>query len=305
MESLDTNPLPPSNVDAEQAVLGAILMDNDVLYSMPPALTADSFYEPLHQRLFAAIRDTVDRGGRAEPIGLKARFDADPSLADIGGGRYTGKLILHAATPSDAAALAESICDLATRRRIIEACQKAIGQAHDLSMDATAGDIASSLSGKLDNDAAEAGRYRIRTEREVTAELYDRMKSRRFTPRLPPACRNWTPQWTAVSIAGKLYGLVGRKKHGKTMLASSISTNLKSAGTRHLFLALEMGSTEIHQRTLAGEIGCYESAFRRASAKRTGSWKAGRRTRGRRRITGCTSTLLASRSPICATSSPP
>ena len=51
--------------------------------------------------------------------------------------------------------------------------------------------------------------------------------------------------------AGKLYGIVGRKKMGKTMLAGTISTNLQQSGVKHLYLALEMGSEEIHQRNMA------------------------------------------------------
>ena len=94
-----------------------------------------------------------------------------------------GKLAVKAAAGTNVVILAESICDLATRRRIIAACHEAIGRARDLTDDSLAGDIAAGLTSRLDADGSEAGRYRIRTEREVTEELYERIKSQQFAQR--------------------------------------------------------------------------------------------------------------------------
>ncbi len=259
--TIDTQAL-PCNIEAEQSLLGALLIQNDLLYSLPAALSPSTFFEPVHERIFTAIREVIARGGKADPVILKPRFDSDPSLADIGGGGYLGKLAVKSVVVTNAVGLAEAICDLATRRRIIAACHEAIGLARDLTDDSLAGDVASALASRLDADASEAGRYRIRTEREVTEELYERIKSQRFAQRFGTGFPKLDTAMDGGLYAGKLYGIVGRKKHGKTMLASSISTNLQKSECRHVFLALEMGSTEIHQRAVAGELDCFESVFR-------------------------------------------
>lgn len=83
---------PPHNIEAEQAVLGAILTNNDAINRVGDFLQAQHFYEPVHQRIFEAINRFMERGLIATPVTLKNHFDNDESLKDLGGATYLAKL---------------------------------------------------------------------------------------------------------------------------------------------------------------------------------------------------------------------
>src|SRR5579863_387076 len=83
----------PHNLDAEQALLGALLFDNAAYERLSDQLQARHFYEPFHARLFAAIEEHVRKGQLAEPIMLVDRFKHDPALEELGGLRYLADLV--------------------------------------------------------------------------------------------------------------------------------------------------------------------------------------------------------------------
>ncbi len=64
-------PSPLADIEWEQALLGVLLVDNSFLFSLPASLTAATFYEPVHERIFAAIAGRIERGEKASPITLK------------------------------------------------------------------------------------------------------------------------------------------------------------------------------------------------------------------------------------------
>jgi replicative DNA helicase len=117
-----TDPVParaPSNIEAEQALLGAILFDNAAYERVGNALKASHFYEPFHQRLFTAIEEYVRKGQLAEPIVLMERFRRDPGFEELGGLRYLADLVDRAPPAAHAADYARVIHDLSLRRELI------------------------------------------------------------------------------------------------------------------------------------------------------------------------------------------
>ena len=110
---------PPSNLEAEQALLGAILFDNAAYERIGDALKAPHFYEPFHQRLFAAMEEHIRKGQLAEPIVLVERFRRDPGFEELGGLRYLADLVDRAPPAANAADYARVIHDLALRRELI------------------------------------------------------------------------------------------------------------------------------------------------------------------------------------------
>jgi replicative DNA helicase len=109
----------PSNIEAEQALLGAILFDNAAYERIGDALKPPHFYEPFHQRLFAAMEEYIRKGQLAEPIVLMERFRRDPGFEDLGGLRYLADLVDRAPPAANAADYARVIHDLALRRELI------------------------------------------------------------------------------------------------------------------------------------------------------------------------------------------
>ena len=109
----------PHNLDAEQALLGALLFDNAAYERLSDQLQARHFYEPFHARLFAAIEDHIRKGQLAEPIVLLERFRRDPAFEELGGIRYLADLVDRAPPAANAAEYGRVIYDLALRRDLI------------------------------------------------------------------------------------------------------------------------------------------------------------------------------------------
>lgn len=109
----------PSNIEAEQALLGALLYDNSAMERIPDRIQAGHFYEPFHQRLFAGIEAHIRKGQLAEPILLAGDFEKDPAFEELGGIRYLADLVDRAPPAANAPDYARAIYDLALRRELI------------------------------------------------------------------------------------------------------------------------------------------------------------------------------------------
>ena len=109
----------PHNIEAEQALLGALLFDNGAFERLSDQLQPGHFYEPFHARLFAAISDYILKGMLAEPIVLVDRFRNDPAFEELGGLRYLADLVDRAPPAANAAEYGRAIHDLALRRELI------------------------------------------------------------------------------------------------------------------------------------------------------------------------------------------
>ncbi|MDP8916655.1 MAG: replicative DNA helicase [Pseudomonadota bacterium] len=110
---------PPHNLEAEQALLGAVLFDNAAYERLGDQLSARHFYEPFHGRLFAAMEDHIRKGLLAEPIVLMERFKLDPAFSELGGLRYLADLVDRAPPAANAHDYGRVIYDLALRRELI------------------------------------------------------------------------------------------------------------------------------------------------------------------------------------------
>ncbi|MCR5880286.1 replicative DNA helicase [Phenylobacterium sp. J367] len=109
----------PANVEAEQALLGALLYDNAAFERLGDHLQARHFYEPFHQRLYQAIETNIRKGQLAEPILLAEQFSRDPAFEELGGIRYLADLVDRAPPAANAPDYARAVYDLALRRDLI------------------------------------------------------------------------------------------------------------------------------------------------------------------------------------------
>lgn len=110
----------PHNLEAEQALLGAILFDNETFNRITPNLQDRHFYDPVHGRIFAACSELIAAGELADGVTLKERFARDGGIKEIGGAVYLMKLMEQAAPLSaQAQSYALLIYDLALRRELI------------------------------------------------------------------------------------------------------------------------------------------------------------------------------------------
>ncbi|MGD2132062.1 MAG: replicative DNA helicase [Maricaulaceae bacterium] len=111
--------LPPHDIDAEQAVLGAILFDNETYYRVTDFLKPEHFYEPVHGRIYEAAASYISRGDVADAITLSPLAESDAGLKSLGGKSYLVDLMAGAASTASAFDHARFVYDLALRRDLI------------------------------------------------------------------------------------------------------------------------------------------------------------------------------------------
>ncbi len=125
----------PSNIEAEQALLGVLLVNNLSIQYLGDQIRAEHFYEPLHSRIFEAIQKFIDKGLVANPVTLRHYFDQDEALADIGGGAYLAKLAAAAITVINVADYSKMIYDLALKRQLITIGEEMVNTAYTHQID--------------------------------------------------------------------------------------------------------------------------------------------------------------------------
>ena len=125
----------PHSQEAEQALLGCLLYDNEVYHRISGIVQAKHFYNPTHVRIFDSIAKLIEMGKLADAIVLKNRFAQDETLVDIGGVEYLAMLLQNA--PSNAAApeYAKLVFDLAMRRELIRLGQEIEANAKNPELD--------------------------------------------------------------------------------------------------------------------------------------------------------------------------
>ncbi len=278
---------PPHNIEAEQALLGAILVNNAAYHRVSEFLLPEHFGLPVHGRIFAAIAKVIERGQRADPITLKSLFDQDAALTDFGGAAYLARLATSVVTIINAEDYGRQIYDLHLRRQLIAIGEDIVNDAynHDLEHDARA--QIEQAEKKL-FDLATTGQYeggfrafnQALTEAIVMAEAAYKRSGRT------------TGVSTGFTDLDKLLGglhpsdliiLAGRPSMGKTALATNIAFNAAKAyrSTRTAdgrvvtedgavvgFFSLEMSAEQLATRILSEESGVASDRIRRGDVKR-------------------------------------
>ena len=123
----------PSNVEAEAAFLGAVLIDNRVLEELPVNLTPDHFFEPLHARILERIMVLIDRKAVVTPVTLKPYFEEDEALKELGGISYLARLTADPHALLAPKELAQQVFDLALLRELVSVGRQLVTDAMDTS----------------------------------------------------------------------------------------------------------------------------------------------------------------------------
>ncbi len=128
--------LAPHNIEAEQALLGAILVNNEAHDRVSGFLEAQHFYDPLHQQIFETLSKLIASGKQATPITLKTFFEtAEPIDQTLSVPQYLGRLAANAATIINARDYGRTIYDLATRRQLILIGEDMVNAAYEAPVD--------------------------------------------------------------------------------------------------------------------------------------------------------------------------
>ena len=130
--------MPPHNIEAEQALLGALLYDNRLLDRLEDRLKPEHFYHPAHGRIYRALNTLIARGQIATPVTLKTFFEADGDLTNVGGASYLMDLAAGILTTAGLTDFADTVRDLFLRRQLIHFGDEIVFEAnrHDLNINA-------------------------------------------------------------------------------------------------------------------------------------------------------------------------
>lgn len=150
---------PPYNIEAEQALLGAILVNNEALDRVAGFLDAAHFFDPLHQQIYEVAGKLILAGKQATPITLRTFFEnAAPIEANLTVPQYLGRLAASATTIINAADYGRTVYDLATRRALIVIGEDLVNTAYDSPVDFPPETQIQEAESRL-YDLAESGKY--------------------------------------------------------------------------------------------------------------------------------------------------
>ncbi|MFB3135769.1 MAG: DnaB-like helicase N-terminal domain-containing protein, partial [Rhodospirillales bacterium] len=148
----------PHNIEAEKALLGAILANNRAYERVSEFLRPEHFALTHHGRVFAAVAALIERGQIADPVTLKRYFEQDETLAEIGGPAYLSELANSAVTVINAGEYGRIVHDLYLKRELIGLGEDLVNRAYAGEVDETAVDQIERAEQSL-YDLATTGEY--------------------------------------------------------------------------------------------------------------------------------------------------
>lgn len=239
---------PPHNLEAEAALLGALMANNAKFPEVAGAVSPEHFANAVHARIFASISGLIGQGLDATPTTLKTMFEQDGGLAEIGGSSFLADIAQAAGGIMNVRQYADLTRDLAARRRMIEIGEDVINAAHDVRLDRSADEVAAlyaerlttlSADGASDADlhsAASVAQAALRPRDEAGGVSYGYHELDALLGQMWP---------------GDVIVLAGAPSMGKTATAVSLAMKAMAADTRTYFASLEMNDRKMGARLLS------------------------------------------------------
>ncbi|WP_347938865.1 replicative DNA helicase [Rickettsia oklahomensis] len=273
-KNIDTNeetdiPIPrvlPSNIQAEQMLLGAIITNNELLNYVSEFLRLEHFFEPIHQKIYNAINAITEKGLIATPITLRSMLTQDELFQKIEGSEYLAKLITMSMMVINPIDYGKIIYDLAIKRNLINIGEEVVNNAYNSSLEVEAKEQIEHAEAKLYDLASQSLNEKSFTKigisiSESLASINRAMKNNDHVIGISTGL---------IDLDNKLFGfhnsdliiLAGRPSMGKTAFAINLALNacnnmrlknirdnqeIQSVG----FFSLEMSSEQLTMRLLS------------------------------------------------------
>ncbi|ABV73398.1 replicative DNA helicase [Rickettsia canadensis str. McKiel] len=256
----------PSNIQAEQMLLGAILTNNELLNYVSEFLRLEHFFEPIHQKIYNAIEAITEKGLIATPITLRSMLTQDELFQKIEGSEYLAKLITMSMMVINPIDYGKIIYDLAIKRNLINIGEEVVNNAYNSSLEVEAKEQIEYAEAKLYNLASKGLNEKSFTKigisiSESLANINRAMKNNDHVIGISTGL---------IDLDNKLFGfhnsdliiLAGRPSMGKTAFAINLALNacnnmrlknirdnqeIQSVG----FFSLEMSSEQLTTRLLS------------------------------------------------------
>ncbi len=255
------NPNSPNDLDAERAVLGAILMRNDAYLEIRDRLTSKDFYRAVHGYIFDAITDLNRAGTKMDFITVKVKLQRAKKLKEVGVA-YLSSLTDGVPTSTNIMMYADVVVDCADRRRLQQVCQRGVSDAREA-------ESAEAAATQLVDAARGAVQLRGDEGHTIGASIQELLKS--LDDPVEPTTTG-LPTLDGLGCGfrpGELTLLAGRPSHGKTALALHMAKAASEQGLPVHFCSLEMSREALTSRWLASDAEVWFSALRAANLTHT------------------------------------
>jgi replicative DNA helicase len=247
--------VPPHNFEAEQALLGAILVNNRVLDQVATFLRPEHFADPVHGRIYAACRRLADQGHVASPVSLKTLFESDAQLHELGGLSYLVRLAGSVASLVNAEDYGRLVFDLHLRRELITLAERLRLAAADGGDGDTAQEVMDAHDAALTAlaDSGRPGSAGLRAAAGFADAILGSWEAAGQGRHggVPTGLRGLDRRLLGGLKPGHLVILAGRPSMGKTQLAVSIALAAARASHPVAFFSLEMPGDELSGRMIA------------------------------------------------------
>ena len=261
----------PNNIEAEQSVIGSILVTNEIFDEINTIITNNNFYDPMHQKIFSAIESLIYKGMLANPITLKNYFLDEKNDIDVP--EYLVKITKFSTSARQATEYSKIIYDMFVRRELIKISEQTIDTAklNDLN---TNGQTIIENSERLLFDLAEKGTFNsslikfdeaVKQTIDMASAAY---KNDEGIVGVPTGLRDLDDRLGGLHKSDLII-IAGRPSMGKTALATNIAFNaaekLQDSGKKSsiAFFSLEMSSEQLSTRILAEQSRIKSNDIRR------------------------------------------
>ncbi len=261
----------PNNIEAEQAVIGSILVSNDIFDEISIIISSINFYDPMHQKIFEALESLIYKGMLANPITLKNYFEDEKD--DLNVPEYLVKITKFSTSARQAVEYSKIIYDMFVRRELIKISEQTIDSAKLNDLD-TNGQTIIESSERLLFDLAEKGSFNsslvkfdeaMKQTIEMASAAY---KNEEGIVGVPTGLRDLDDKLGGLHQSDLII-IAGRPSMGKTSLATNIAFNaaqkLQDSGKKSsiAFFSLEMSSEQLSTRIISEQARISSNDIRR------------------------------------------
>ena len=261
----------PNNIEAEQAVIGSILVSNDIFDEINTIISSINFYDPMHQKIFEAIESLIYKGMLANPITLKNYFEDEKDEINVP--EYLVKVTKFSTSVRQAVEYSKIIYDMFVRRELIKISEETIDSAKLNDLDTSGQTIIENSERQL-FDLAEKGSFNsslikfddaMKQTIEMASAAY---KNEEGIVGVPTGLRDLDDKLGGLHQSDLII-IAGRPSMGKTSLATNIAFNaaqkLQDSGKKSsiAFFSLEMSSEQLSTRIISEQARISSNDIRR------------------------------------------
>ena len=261
----------PNNIEAEQSVIGSILVNNEIFDEISTIISSVNFYDPMHQKIYNAIEGLIYKGMLANPITLKNYFEDEKDDLDVP--EYLVKITKFSTSTRQALEYSKIIYDMFVRRELIKISEQTIDSAKINDLDTNGQNIIEN-SERLLFDLAEKGSFNsslvkfddaMKQTIEMASAAY---KNEGGIVGVPTGLRDLDDKLGGLHQSDLII-IAGRPSMGKTSLATNIAFNaakhIEDSGKKSsiAFFSLEMSSEQLSTRILSEQARIGSNDIRR------------------------------------------